>query len=115
MGHHLPAFGVQVGPLSKTFIMMHGKARKRQTISRYPSMKLQKARDHARLLLTAETGEIPAISLSMRLRNTYGPSPPATRTAIDYERLLERHFIPTLGHRRISEMVARDIRYPRYR
>jgi hypothetical protein len=63
MGHHLPAFGVQLGPLSKTFIMMHGKARKRQTISRHPPMKLQKARDHARLLLTAETGEFPEISL----------------------------------------------------
>jgi hypothetical protein len=47
----LPAFGVRVGSRSKTFIVMQGKARKRQTIGRYPAMKLQKARDHARLLL----------------------------------------------------------------
>ncbi|HET9233864.1 MAG TPA: hypothetical protein VFP10_06975, partial [Candidatus Eisenbacteria bacterium] len=28
----LPAFGVRVGSRSKTFIVMHGKARKRQTL-----------------------------------------------------------------------------------
>jgi Arm DNA-binding domain len=59
----LPAFGVRVGTRSKTFIVMQGKARKRQTIGRYPAMKLQKALAQARLLLTSETSEIPAISL----------------------------------------------------
>jgi integrase len=105
----LPAFGVRVGSRSKTFIVMQGKARKRQTIGRYPAMKLQKARGHARLLLPSETGEIPAISLEHALEEYLRSLSTRTRTATEYERLLKRHFIPTLGHRRISEMVARDI------
>jgi hypothetical protein len=72
-------------------------------------MKLQKARDHARLLLPSEIGEIPAISLEHALEEYLRSLSTRTRTATEYERLLKRHFIPTLGHRRISEMVARDI------
>jgi hypothetical protein len=44
----LPAFGVRVGSRSKTFIVMHGQARKRQTAGRYPSLKLSDARELAK-------------------------------------------------------------------
>ena len=45
----LPAFGVRVGTRSKTFIVMQGKTRKRQTLGRYPATKLQDAREQARI------------------------------------------------------------------
>jgi len=48
----LPAFGVRVGSRSKTFIVMPGKARKRQTIGRYPAWTLLKAREKARLMIS---------------------------------------------------------------
>jgi hypothetical protein len=86
----LPAFGVRVGSRSKTFIVMQGKARKHQTIGRYPAMKLQKARDHARLLLPSEIGEIPAISLEHALEEYLRSLSTRTRTATEYERLLKR-------------------------
>src|SRR5262245_14847116 len=49
----LPAFGVRVGSRSKTFIVMHGKSRKRETIGKYPTLKLSEARDKARKFLAA--------------------------------------------------------------
>src|SRR4051794_29332605 len=61
----LPAFGVRVGSRSKTFIVMHGPARKRETIGRYPDIKLAEARDLARKFMTApEQLEHPSITLA---------------------------------------------------
>ena len=52
----LPAFGVRVGSRNKTFIVMLGKARKCQTIGRYPAWTLLKAREKARLMISGSEG-----------------------------------------------------------
>lgn len=47
----LPAFGVRVGKRTKTFLVMHGRDRKRIAVGKYPDTPLQKARGRAKDLL----------------------------------------------------------------
>jgi integrase len=106
----LPAFGVRVGSRSKTFIVMQGKTRKRQTIGHYPDTKLQAARDKARLLLTSpQIPEHTSVLASDAVEEYLRGLSTRPRTAADYERLLKRHFIPALGHRKLADISARDI------
>ncbi|MGE0853660.1 MAG: Arm DNA-binding domain-containing protein [Hyphomicrobiaceae bacterium] len=49
----LPAFGVRVGKHAKTFLIMHGRDRKRVAIGRYPDKTLKDAREEAKRLLLA--------------------------------------------------------------
>lgn len=51
----LPGFGLTVGIKTKTFIVMHGKARRLQTLGRFPQKSLQDARNEARGILAAPT------------------------------------------------------------
>jgi integrase len=105
----LPAFGVRVGSRSKTFIVMHGPARKRQTIGRYPILRLHEAREKARLFLGGSNRASPAIAFSDAVAEYLRSISTRPRTAYEYERVLKRHFSPTLGHRPIDELVSRDI------
>ena len=51
---HLPAFGLTVGTLSKTFIVIHGPNRKLRTIGKYPDVSLADARRAAKRMLAEE-------------------------------------------------------------
>lgn len=58
----LPGFGITVGKRTKTFIVVHGKTRKLQTLGKFPATTLQEARDKARLIFTTPPSEKPAQS-----------------------------------------------------
>jgi integrase len=106
----LPAFGVRVGSRSKTFIVMHGQARKRKTLGRYPDMKLTEARDLARKFMTASgVPEHPSVTLAGAVNEYLRNIKTRSRTTAEYERLLGRHFLPALGHRPLEQLTARDI------
>jgi hypothetical protein len=54
----LRGFGVRVSPAgTKSWVLMHGKARKLTTIGRVDAVGLKEARDKARLLLTKKDDE----------------------------------------------------------
>ena len=106
----LPSFGVRIGSRSKTFIVMHGRARKRITLGNYPTMTLQKAREAARLKLANPLGlPMDNSSVSAAVDKYLSAITVKDRTHRDYTRLLNAHLKPNLGHRRLEEVVARDI------
>jgi integrase len=106
----LPAFGVRVGSRSKTFIVVTGKARKRQTLGRFPVLKLQEARDKARLFLSGKRDtEHPSLTVADAVEEYLRALSIRPRTVADYERLLKRHLVSALGHRKVADVDARDI------
>lgn len=108
-------FGVRVSQGgAKTFLLMHGRNRQRVTIGRYPTISLSQARAEAKRLLaevtlgkslarsvTFETGVVTFLQSAKR-RNK-------PRTVADYERLLNRHFMPRFRKEQIGNISARDI------
>ena len=97
----LPAFGLRVGRRAKVFILMHGKARKRLVLGRYPAMSLQTARKRAQsLLYGSENGLEPdaplaKVAVEQFIDLHHAQSRPRTRK--EQERLLNNHFVSTLG------------------
>ena len=90
----LPAFGVRVGSRSKTFIVVTGNARKRQTLGRYPALKLQEARDKARLYLSgSRNAGHPSLTVADAVEEYLRSLSIRPRTVADYERLLKRHLV----------------------
>src|SRR4051812_49312070 len=49
-----PAFGIRIGKLRKTWVVMRGKDRVRTTLGHYPALSLADARKAAKKLLTEE-------------------------------------------------------------
>jgi integrase len=113
----LPAFGVRVGKRSKTFVVMLGKERKRLTLGKYPSTKLQDARQQARDLIygiqpptqvrppaiSPTASEAVAIFLERHAHNA------RTRTISDYKRVLQKHFLPAVGALPLNEVATEQI------
>ena len=93
----LPAFGVRVGRRVKVFIVMHGKARKRIVLGRYPPMKLQTARKQAQAIIYGpdpqdEQDAIPAAEAVAQFIDTHHTQS-RERTRKEQERLLTKHFL----------------------
>ncbi len=89
----LKGFGVRLSPGgTKTYVLMHGKARRLSTIGRVEAIGLKEARDKARLLLTKKDdstvtfGEARETFLAMHVRPNNRPS-----TAVSTELRL-KHF-----------------------
>jgi len=105
-----PAFGLRVGKNRKTWFVIRGKGRLRTNIGRYPSVPLGDARKEAKALLcqpvtkqsriTFETA-YDAFKVSIeRLK---------PRTQHDYKRLVERHFLPQLGTKKLVDLSFEDV------
>jgi integrase len=111
----LPSFGVRVSQGgTKSFVLVYGEARTRQTLGRYPIISLADARTEAKRILaelTLGTHAAPTVTfdeaLATFLANAEKRNKP--RTAKDYRRLLTRHFLPTLSKKQIGEITPRDI------
>lgn len=113
-----PGFGVRVSQGgAKTFVMMHGERRKRESIGRYPMLSLAEARDEAkrvfartsleygnRLPSTITFGEAlhQFIERHCKVNNR-------ASTAKETERLLRKHFEPSLGQRRLVEIENEQV------
>jgi integrase len=112
----LAGFSVRVSQGgTKTFTLTYGSPRKRVTLGRYPIITLSQAREKARQLLAHRTlhGDRPpaltfeeALTLFLRVHCTEHNRP---STAMETERLLRRHFLPTLGKRTLQEIGTSDI------
>lgn len=108
-------FGVRVSQGgAKTFILIHGRNRQRVTIGRYPTISLAQARTEAKRLLAEVTlGKSLARSLTFEeavakfLEGAKARNKP--RTVRDYDRLLNRHFVPRFRKEQINQISSREI------
>ena len=109
----LTGFGVRCSQGgSKTFIVMYGKTRTRQTIGRYPIVSLADARKHAKeILLDAsinpnKTRSAPFEEAVQRYLRVREPDL-RPKTFSEYRRLLTTHFV--FGDVLIEDVTANDV------
>ena len=107
---HLFGFGIRVGLHRKTWTVMAGKHRKRITLGHYPAIPLKDARTAARSILHRKydnsstfTETLDQFTQLHLIPNTK----PSSAKAL--ERLLRKHFEPSLGSRKLADITARDI------
>lgn len=90
----LPSFGIRVGILGKTFVVVRGKARKRISIGKFPRIGLSEAR-RAALAILDGTSTIPAVQDSKTRISAYVDQLQATpRWQYEQKRLLNRYLLP---------------------
>ena len=112
----MPGLAVRVSQGgTKTFTLTYGSPRKRVTLGRFGIISLAQARELARQRLAHFTlhGDRPpaltfeeALTLFLRVHCAEHNRP---STALETERLLRRHFLPTLGKRTLQEIATSDI------
>ena len=113
----VPGFGVRVSQGGvKSFVVVTGRDRRRTTIGRYPTITLQEARAKARELAAARTlgkEDIPALkfedAIPIFLASRYPAQGIKQSTRIETERLLRRHFLPSLRHEILSQIQTHAI------
>jgi integrase len=113
----LPGFGLRVSQGgTKTFTLMHGEDRRLITIGRYPILTLAKARQRAKELLAEQTLGIAQTVPTLRFdeafalfKQTHTSQKNRERTAKETERLIEKHLIPKLGRRGVSDITTHDV------
>ena len=104
----------------KTFVIVHGKERDRkwETIGRYdpPHLTLSKARKVAgdrlaeiRLGIRQDTPPLVFAEAFSLFKQTHTSRKNRARTAKDTERLIEKHLIPKLGRKGISDIATHDV------
>jgi integrase len=100
-----PAFGVRVGPRTKTFIAKVGNSR--VTVGTYPAMSLADARRKA-LALKAEGAPIPLSKLTFetayerfKAEHVAGKK---ERTQHDYTRVLNKYYLPKLAKKQLVDI-----------
>jgi integrase len=113
---NLPGFGVRVSQGgTKTFVLMHGPIRQLTTIGRFPIISLAAAREKARNVLAEEQLGIrrptaPRFDEALDLFVTkHCHVKNRARTAAETERLLRKHFLPSLRHLRLDEITGARI------
>lgn len=113
MDDTLPGFGVRISQGgTKTFILVRGATRRRETIGRYPALTLQLARGEARRRLAEYTlGKTTLAPIAFDdavaqfLATAEKRNKP--RTVRDYRRLLTRHF--PFGKTRLADVTPVDV------
>lgn len=112
----LTGFGIRVSKGgSKTFVVVYGEKRTRKTLGRYPLISLQDARELAKGFLAEHTlgkHRAPRIALSKAVedfRKQYLDVHNEKQTAIDTERRLQNHVVPTLGSKNVEDTSRRDL------
>jgi len=108
----LPGFGVRVSQGGvKSFVLVHGRSRRRTTLGRYPSISLKDARKAAKLLLAERTlGRLEsppmgfAEAVNLYLSTHYPDRYCKPRTRAETKRLLEKHFLPPFRHEQVADV-----------
>ncbi len=101
----LPAFGIRIGKNRKTWIIMRGEVRQRVRIGHYPAVSLADARKEAKKLLLEAPTKNTALSFKAaceQYKDSLSSKKP--RTEKEYRRLLDKHFVPKIGTKRLSEL-----------
>ena len=102
-----PAFGIRVGKNRKTWIVIRGAERVRTRIGHYPALSLAEARKEARKLLTqpiSKAGRITFQAAYDAFKADHVAQKKA-RTQADYERMLNKYFVPKLGAKKLSDVT----------
>lgn len=106
----LPKFGIYIGKRNKTFIALQGRNRKK--LGHYPTTSLSDARTKAKAIFYGpQPKKAPEVKIkaSEAITEYLSLIKIRTRTLNDYERLLNRHLLPTLGNYRLPSITATDI------
>ena len=100
-------FGIRINGSSKSWIVMHGKARNLKVLGRYPDMNLGDARLAAKKVLIAPAAPRASLSfdevLSRFLNENYVGK--AERTKSEAKRLLDKYLLPTLARKKMSDVT----------
>jgi Arm DNA-binding domain len=105
-------FGVLVSGSTKSFFVSYGRQRNIKTLGRYPDTTLAEARkkalavlgaDHQPLASTVKFADAVTEFIEDNYRDSKGRTKPNTK------RLLERHFVPTLGAKVVATITDQDI------
>jgi integrase len=105
-----PAFGIRVGKNRKVWIVTRGKARDRISLGRYPEVSLADARKKAKLILISPEAKGDARTFQEAFDEyaaTLETRKPRTRA--EYLRLMNKHFVPTLGTKRLKEVTYEQV------
>lgn len=106
-----PGFGVRVNDRSKSWIVMFGKERRLKVLGQWPSMSLSVARNEAKRLLIEPPQKVDLTTfetaLTLFLDQHYTDK--RLRTKKEAKRLLEKHLLPKLRRRPLSEITDADI------
>jgi integrase len=113
----LPGFGVRVSSAgTKSFVLVHGRSRRRITIGRYPTITLAKARARARELVAERVlgkEDLPTIkfedALPVFLASQYPEHSLKPRTRVEAERVLKRHFLPPFRHELLHTITTHEV------
>ena len=113
----VPGFGVRISQGGiKSFVVVHGRNRRRTTIGRYPTISLQDARKAAKTLLAEQTlGKYTTapISFEEALKLFLAAHFPANyqkpSTKKETTRLLQKHFLSSFRRAKLTDIQARDI------
>jgi integrase len=101
-----PAFGIRVGPRTKTFIAKVGNSR--LTLGTYPAMSLADARRKA-LGVKAEGTPTPVSKLTFETAyerfKAEHVAAKKERTRHDYTRVLDKHFLPELAKKSLTKIT----------
>src|SRR6202166_3194585 len=106
-----PAFGIRVGKNRKTWIVIRGAERVRTRIGHYPALSLADARKEAKKLLTepiTKTGRMTFQAAYDAFKVGHVAQKKA-RTQADYERMLDKYFVPKLGTKKLSEVTYKTV------
>ena len=102
-------FGILVGK-SKSWIVMHGAARKLKVIGRYPDMPLAAARTTAKKVLANGIPDAASLPFDEALETFLTTRPHnKPRTIADYRRLLSKHFLPSFNGRPLLAITTSQI------
>lgn len=103
-----PGFGIRVGKHKRTFIVQRGQDRRIIRVGHYPAMSLSEARTKGKQLLATTQLNPERITFE----DAYGIFKRVhiarlkARTQLDYTRILERHYLPKLGMRRLDSITS---------
>jgi integrase len=111
----LPGFGVRVSKGgAKSFVLVHGRSRRRTTLGRYPIITLAQARAKAKQLLAAKTlgRHAPQTTTFTAALDLYLPALQKRNkpsTVYSTSRLLNTHFLPRFRHDKLEEITPTQI------
>lgn len=113
----VPGFGVRVSATgAKSFVLLVGRARRRITIGKHPTITLQQARARAREILAQRVlgkDELPSVkfedALPIFLMSHYGDHYIKPRTRDEADRVLNVYFLPKFRYRQLADIKSHEV------